>query len=378
MKTLIHIYIYAGKGWPKVQELFNKMGRYDLAEKPQERPPYGYNFTFEEIDPTLKIMKEDLQKIGPVDFDWWISSSDKASDIPEDYFEVEIFFCGRFKSKNIEIIKNIFKKIELDTPKLTDGMISYKVVLHRKDSKLNKILAELTKIGPERFNWNYKTERIYTDNELAQFTLLRMIVRTGRGEGGPTYGTQYDLSEACPKCGTGAKQISPLVVKAGEVPYRKDIFGNYDDDFLISPRLKERLKKSDLTGFEIRHVKTLGKTRGKFDYSQLLFTNQLPPFAESSKIARSNPCPKCNRDGYFEFSIYEPTEIHYKSERFSKIKLLDFNNTYECFGNSGINKDDFSKSHFAQPLILVTPNVLNIFRELKITQVDFEPVFIDL
>jgi hypothetical protein len=53
--------------------------------------------------------------------------------------------------------------------------------------------------------------------------------------------------------------------------------------------------------------------------------------------------------------------------------LPDVVETWERFGRSDIDQD-FRCSHLGEPLILVSPKVLDVFRRLKIKGARFQPV----
>jgi rRNA maturation protein Nop10 len=238
-------------------------------------------------------------------------------------------------------------------------------------------LARLrTALTEEGLTWLERREHLYTEAELWAAPLLELIVRVAeKGRGGPTYGTQYDLSQACPQCGTGAVQISPLVLAPVEIPKTGAIFQTFHSEMLVAPMLAQALKEAGVTGL------TLGEVRSKagrpLPWVQLLSTTELPPMAPQTRgIIRGtgpdSPCPGCGRDGYFHTTKW-PSEIAYATSQVTPDPLPDVVHTYERFGRSWL-REPFEQSRFAQPLLLVKPKVYDIFKRQKVRRVEFHPV----
>ena len=236
--------------------------------------------------------------------------------------------------------------------------------------ELARLRAELTKEG---LSWGETREHVYTPSELKKAPLLWLSVTTApKGMGGPTYGTQYDLSHACPQCGTGAVQTSPLILKASEIPKKGAIFQTLDSDILVSPDLARALRDAGVTGLELREARSY-KTGEPLPWLQLISTTELPPMAPATKgFLREDPCPRCGRDGYFG-SREVPLEPVYSRGQVAPDDLPDVVHTYEHFGNSGL-RNPLENSHFAQPLLLVKPMVMEIFRQENVRGVHFDPV----
>lgn len=226
-----------------------------------------------------------------------------------------------------------------------------------------------------RDNVFIRWDRIYTDSELSTAPLLRLIVRRApKGEGGPSFGTTYDLSPACRRCGTGAIQETPLVLERSAIrlPESRAIFETLDGEILVRLRFGHTLMSMGVTGLELRPV--LAKVdKAPLPWLQMIPSHTLPPMAASTRgIVREGQCPTCARDGFFNTTL-EPEQIRYCSPQVRIDLLPDVVQTWECFGNSAL-RDPFEKSHFAHPLILVKPKFLQIVREQKVRAVEFRPV----
>lgn len=240
-------------------------------------------------------------------------------------------------------------------------------------AKLEEFYANARALGFGEDLGFARRERLYTKPELQAAPLLCLIVRTApKGLGGPSCGTQYDLSQACPMCGTGAIQTSPLILKASEVPKKGIIFQTMHSEILVALTFAKVLKEARLSGLEFRQAQSF-RERKPLPWLQLLAKQELPPMAPATRgILRERPCPHCRRDGYFH-SADEPIEIMYRCSDVDLDALPDVVQTYERFGNSAITKP-FKDSNFASPLLLVKPRVFSIFEQHKVRGVEFVPV----
>jgi hypothetical protein len=188
--------------------------------------------------------------------------------------------------------------------------------------------------------------------------------------GGPTYGTEYDLSEVCPRCGTGARQTTALTLDRSELPTDLDLFETLDGEILASPSLRTALEGAGLSGLELRQAID-HRDGGALDWFQLIPSSEMPPWdASSMGYKREAPCPNCHRDGYFD-AVNEPFEIAYAESGLAAVD--DITRTYEHFGNS-VLREDFCESHFAAPRLLVSPRFLDILRNENVANCAFLPV----
>lgn len=218
--------------------------------------------------------------------------------------------------------------------------------------------------------WSVSREHVFSDAELHSAPMLRLVVRRPpRGVGGPKHGTEFDLTGACDECGSGARQASALVLDEREAPKRGPVVETLTSEVLVSGPLKRAIEELSPRGLELRDV--LGRQSGQpLDFSQLIPTGELPRMDSRTKgIVRERPCPRCDRDGYFE-TMAQPLVIRYSAD---VVLNADAYFTYESFGNSQI-KTPFVESHFARPLILVSQRIHDVFVAARVPSVSFEPV----
>lgn len=175
-----------------------------------------------------------------------------------------------------------------------------------------------------------------------------------RGLGGPTYGTTFDLSKGCLRCGTGSTQLSPLFLRPSDAPQRSSVWQTLDSEVLLAPDLKSALP--GVTGVELRQALSSVNSH-PLPWFQLIPLHELPPMAPTTigiyQPDRSRlvaPCPRCHRDAYFTRMAYT---IRYELDLAG---VPDVSHTYEYFGRSGL-AEPFTKSHFARPLLIVRRHV---------------------
>jgi hypothetical protein len=206
--------------------------------------------------------------------------------------------------------------------------------------------------------------------------LVAIRVEREHGYGGPTYGTEFSLDDACPECGTGARPVGDVILKASDVPKRGDTFMTLDGEFFVSDRLRERFEDEGFTGVEFHDVRA-ARSGDPLPWSRLLSSHTLPQVnAETTGgLRREDPCPVCNRDGYYG-TAKSPLELHYSLTADELEELPDLSYTWEHFGKS-VRREPFTESKFAQPLLIASPRVVETLPGLKIRGLLFDPVHID-
>lgn len=201
--------------------------------------------------------------------------------------------------------------------------------------------------------------------------------------GGPDQGTRYSMQDACAKCGTGAEQIGPLIVKNLEIP-SVDVFCTLDREILISVRLKAILQDAGITCL---WPVVDAHTGAELECAQLIPEAVLPLFSKDTTGYKiSEQCAVCHRDGYFDVGriegrgrrirvLTEPRELHYRglSEGLLKKDLLA---TWERWGLSRL-RDPFKDSVFAKPMYVAGSRLIDALKQANVEGLEFEPVFTD-
>lgn len=246
-------------------------------------------------------------------------------------------------------------------------MSLYALTLPRESQELRGLLDGLRK---NEIDWLELLERSYTDDELRRFPFLVLISRKEQGLGGPTYGTEYDLSTGCVRCGSGATQTSPLFLRARDLPETGGALRTTDGEIVVAHDVQSALSENRMAGGWLRRVHE-AKSRRPLDWWQIVPEVELPPMAPSSRgVTCEGMCPVCQRDGHFATRA-EPYALKYGA--LAPDDLPDLVRTRELFGVSRI-ASRLEESHFAQPLIVMKPTVLDVLRTAQVRSVEFQPV----
>lgn len=250
-----------------------------------------------------------------------------------------------------------------------------RVALHEDDARLNSLRSALASHGIE---WSERVDDIYARAELLAAHLNLVIPnREYEVDGGPEFGTTYDLSQGCPRCGTGAPQTSPLIVSGEEVVGLRDLIAaqTFYRHIIVRENVARDLVAAEVTGVELRKVfESCGHTQRKLPFNQICAQRTMPPMSpRTTGLIRENVCSACRRNGYFQTTA-SPTRPVYRAEDIRGAQ--DVNATWECFGYS-ILKPDVRDSVIAQPLLVISPKVLKIFMDHGITAFDYYPIRID-
>ncbi len=140
-----------------------------------------------------------------------------------------------------------------------------KCELNSDDPRFDKIWdmdrQYLFKTGkPFFYSWHLR--RIYTEKELKEAQFFRAIFtsRSYFEPAGIDCGTIYDETSACSLCGIGAKQVSPLRLRANSIPKSVDCAVTIAEiERLFSSRLLAALRSEKITGIRSQKIQTTSK-----------------------------------------------------------------------------------------------------------------------
>jgi len=236
----------------------------------------------------------------------------------------------------------------------------YSFTLEKGDIRIDKLINGLKKqnLGKP----SLREERVYTKKEIDSAELLHLFITTYCGDGYNVYGTEFDKSNICTKCGSsGEVQKSDLIINKTEMG-KKSIAITYNFEIVILDKLADILKENELTGYKLRPVRHYtDKMRNEPKLFQLVPTNTLPPTIPPTKIKKSDAyCSKCNKNG-----LYFDSELYYSRKDLKKI--CDFNNTYEYLGE----KLTRGISH---PRVIISQKAYQVLKQNKIKKMGVEPV----
>ena len=253
--------------------------------------------------------------------------------------------------------------------------IKVDVTLDENDPRVAKVFALLDEYGEQP--WVTRRD-IYTEDELQSAPLL---VMSSSEADSPLACAMYDDSKACPKCGTGVRQTSPLDMFRTDLKRLEKfrIVATHKNDILVHDVDVERLLAAGITGAlfwpvyddnKAGHVEQLRR-------QQAFIEHVMPPMSPTSLLDRKRVCPDCQRGWYTDVMNY-PTRFVYRREDLANIQ--DFNVTWEWFGEPP--SDSEMGGGPKHPWVLVTPKVMNLLRgktkkEQKYQGCRFTPIWIE-
>jgi len=258
---------------------------------------------------------------------------------------------------------------------------SYSNTLDEEDPRLAILRSALTQQG---IKWSERIDHVYTDAELRELPLLRLGVdREPIYSEGIEYGTRYDMSSACPHCGTGAVQSSALLMPLNALPKKGQLCATCRGDVLVGKELAQAFGDAKVSGVELRQVRFYRNSE-PLPWWQIISGFEMPRLSKRTKgIARDvRPgfgCTVCERDVFAHFGD-EPAERAYDRSAVDYDRLPDVVHSWECYGRSVLEDDPVRKlvRGFALPNILVKPKVFDIIRGVGDKHECFEPVrFVD-
>lgn len=251
------------------------------------------------------------------------------------------------------------------------------VTLAKSDPRLPVLLDLLKQYGEDPLCLH---DDRYTEEELDTARLLVMHPnRQCELDGGVVWGMTYDLSAACPACGTGGQQTSAVFFDGAQLAdmegYRAG--ATYFYHILVDEGIAAELLTIGATGLFFRNVYAVmpDKRQVKLRWRQMCATRTLPPMSpRTTGLIRDQPCEVCHRNGYFQHAQHEPTRIVYRAS-----DLRDADDVNMCWENLGYAalKPDLRDSVLSYPWMLVTPKVRRVFRDAGVTSFNWFPIRVD-
>ena len=183
----------------------------------------------------------------------------------------------------------------------------------------------------------------------------------------PVTSQPYNRSRTCSVCGSGLEIIPPLILPRNEIGKSTLNLTGHNLWMVVERNLSEQLKHAGLTGIEFLDA-TLGREKEKYSFAHT--HNILPRLSEKSSYQkRLKNCPGCNKSGNFDWTE-QLNELVYDRDVLSKANVMDFNRTYEYFGEW-----DYTKLGGAQRII-ISQKTRQTLIKLKVPAIHFTPVWI--
>lgn len=273
----------------------------------------------------------------------------------------------------IDRLRGVFDALGIEYDEKMNGI----VYLFMDDERYPRLKDELSSMG---IRPNELKDKQFSEEELNSAEFLHMGSAGYWGYPQPEdemdawQRASYDLSTACPKCGYGAIQNRPYLIKGEPKFGRNDILAlNWTYEFLVTDRLRRLIEDAGLTGVEFWPLLRYRKNIPIPGYSQLHVFNTLPPMSPNmeivdSKLPEAHPdrctCGKFGRNPALDPIYGVSVPIRY--ERKSLKEAKDFNLTSEWFGLFD-----------ARPWRIVSRKVYQLFSKQNIKRVAFEPVIVE-
>lgn len=250
--------------------------------------------------------------------------------------------------------------------------VSVYIRLDETDERVPKVFGLLKQYGVEFKSFTFIE---YSDEDLQNARLLWMSPAANVDVfAGFQYGTEYDLTNACANCKTGGKQTSVLYVDNDDIAtIRKHrAVQTYSDEILVDAGMRKKLVDARCTGISFGSVRAR-HNNGKWTEvarDQILIEHVMPPMRGELPIEGDKYlCKICHRGGRMAWP-----DKFYREE--DLVGMCDFNLTWEWFGIFG-PADDKHRERRSSPRVLVTPKVMNIFREAGVKTLDWRPVGVE-
>jgi len=134
-----------------------------------------------------------------------------------------------------------------------------KALIPGDDPKLGEIGRLQTKLNKELgkslyFGWDIY--RSYSSAELEASRWFKLRIRKVFEPAGEECGTIYDETSACPVCGSGARQATPLFLPQSSIPKTKDLSETIAGEMVVSQRLVDAFRRHNLTGAEFEPIRS--------------------------------------------------------------------------------------------------------------------------
>jgi len=205
------------------------------------------------------------------------------------------------------------------------------------------------------------------------------------GESGESCNSNYDLTEACKTCGTGALLVGNLRIR-GIKDTQNMFFQTLDDDYIISERLYKIMLDAEMKIGNL--LKVINKKGEELPYYHFHTGFILPKTNELHGLKIENQCPSCKRNGYFndaeigniELGIstkVKALELKYLTIDESFLRQSDIFYTYETIGLSNLVAEGNKVTRYARPLLVVSERIKALFFENNIKNAFFEKIAIN-
>jgi len=136
-----------------------------------------------------------------------------------------------------------------------------KVVLDSRDPLVAEIerLSRQFRAEGRYFFHGWDIRRYYSRYELETAELFAVEPKRAFEPTGEECGTVYDESKACPECGAGAVQTTPLFLNGSRIPRKVNFARTLASEIVVSARVVDVFRENGLHGAEFEPVRLSNK-----------------------------------------------------------------------------------------------------------------------
>jgi hypothetical protein len=200
--------------------------------------------------------------------------------------------------------------------------------------------------------------RTYQAAELSTAPFLHLIVTDYIDCCGEDYGTVYDDSSACPRCGFGRNQVSPLILDVSRTTKSSGFLATIarGDELLVSGSLADLIQRNHITGCTLAPIQPAGGPDNGTWY-QLIITAGTAETKPPTKFASS--IMEEDAEGRFECPEHNLLGLNLVSEvcvAKSSLQNVDIQKTIGRYGT-------WSNPLMPSPILLISQRFFRLLNE---------------
>jgi hypothetical protein len=253
------------------------------------------------------------------------------------------------------------------------GIHGWSGCFETNDSRWKRLEDEIRKTGHSS---SVRDHVLYDDAEIAAADLLILQPLEWKGQSGPDFGNEYDLTDACPRCLMGARVLAPFRVEdARDLPRKRLTTATENAEILVQGVLALALQT--IPGHEQWLLPVEEHKSGRPTPWRAIGPRSTLPRAHPSTrglIQDRTPgpnklwaCDVCHRDCYTTTSdfelVYSRREVEIACAQWldTESGLPNVSCTWEGFGNG--RRLEWEKNHVAMQYVVVSQRIARIFLE---------------
>lgn len=218
--------------------------------------------------------------------------------------------------------------------------------------------SELRSHGRAFFT-SWRQKRTYTKAELSAALRFRFEITAIFDGYGELCGTKYDEATACQHCGSGAKQVGPLILDVTRIPKGKSFAKTIAGEVVVTQCVADTFKEHGITGVLFHPVRNKGaKDLRPTGWYQLWVTSKN---AEISASTRAGDDPFDKRSGGCGCSLGDLLGLNLLSEVFAQSSSVGEEDVIESRQFVGVRRGLLRPKR----VVLISPKVRRLIETEK-------------